>query len=226
MYTSAIIVAAGNSTRMGLQISKTLITLNEKPAIFYTLQAFELADHIDEIVLVCRTIDKDEMESIARDFSKVKCIVPGGDTRTMSVYNGVKAASECTTHFAIHDGARALVTTKEIDNVVEAAFEYNAATLGTKVTDTIKVVDDDVLIEKTIDRTKLYAVQTPQVFEKSLYLAAIHNAIENDLQVTDDCSLLESIDVKVKIIEGFTDNIKLTTQNDIVRAQIILESRK
>ena len=224
-FTTAVIVAAGKSTRMGLHISKTLITLNEKPAISYTLQAFQLSEYIDEIVLVCREEDRDEMESIASQFSKFKCTAIGGDTRLKSVFNGIKKASENATYFAIHDGARALITKSDIDKVVSAAFVSRAATLGTKVTDTIKIVNPDLSIKETPDRRKLYAVQTPQVFEKMIYKNAIEYAVANDIQVTDDCSLLELMGERVQIVEGFTDNIKLTTQNDIVRAQIILEGR-
>lgn len=224
-YTCAIVVAAGNSTRMGLSISKTLVTLNEKPAIFYSLQAMQLSDLIDEIVLVCRAQDRDKMEEIAKVFSKFKCVTIGGNSRLESVFNGIMCASDMTTHYCIHDGARALVTTYDIDKVMDAAFEYGAATLGTKVIDTIKVVNDDLSIQNTPDRTKLYAVQTPQVFEKEIYLQSINNGIKNSLQVTDDCSLLEQLGYKVMIVEGSTDNIKLTTQNDIIKAQIILEGR-
>lgn len=224
-YTSAIIVAAGKSTRMGLHISKTLITLNEKPAIYYTLQAFELSDMIDEIVLVCREEDRVEMNDIASQFSKFKCTAIGGETRLHSVYNGIKKASENTTYYAIHDGARALITTSDINKVVKAAFISRAATLGNKITDTVKIINPDLSIRETPDRNKLYTVQTPQVFEKKIYETAIEYAVANDIKVTDDCSLLELMGERVQIVEGFTDNIKLTTQNDIVRAQIILEGR-
>lgn len=222
-FTTAIIVAAGNSTRMGLSVNKTLISILDKPSIYYSLYEFNKSDLVDEIILVTRLEDKDEMQNIAKDFEKFKKVVIGGKTRTISVYNGVKNASGKTTHFAIHDGARALIKKEYIDKVINEAFICGAATLGTKVTDTIKSVDSDKNIETTIDRTKLFSVQTPQVFEKSLYLRAIKNAIDNDLCVTDDCSLIEQINEKVKIVEGYNDNIKLTTKEDLKRAKMILE---
>ena len=224
-FTCAVIVAAGKSTRMGLEISKTLINLNEKPAIFYSLQAFQLSEHIDEIVLVCREQDRAEMEEIAKQFPKFKCTAIGGETRMQSVYSGIRKASDEAKYYAIHDGARALITKSDIDKVVEAAYISGAATLGTQVVDTIKIVNTDLSIKNTPDRSKLYAVQTPQVFEKTTYIKAIEYAMSNDIRVTDDCSLLEIMGERVQIVEGFTDNIKLTNQNDIVRAQIILEGR-
>ncbi len=211
---------------MGLGISKQLIELSGKPTIAHTLEAFEQADCIDEIVIVCREIDMLSIKEIAKDFSKVKAVVNGGDTRDKSVKNGVGATSECAQFFAIHDGARPLIKKEDIKAVVERAYTTCAATLGTPVTDTIKVVDKDNIIDSTPQRATLRAVQTPQVFEKQLYLNAIENAVENNLCVTDDCSMVEALGEKVEIVTGSADNIKLTTKTDIVFAQAILDSRK
>ena len=225
-FTSAIIAASGNSTRMGLPISKQLIDLCGKPVIARTLTAFENCDVIDEIVVVCRECDMEEIKTIASEFSKVKTVVTGGDTRDKSVSNGVNACSENTQFFAVHDGARPLVTVSDIDKVVRTAFEKKACTLGTLVTDTIKVVDDDNVIITTPDRAALRAVQTPQVFERELYLKAIEYTVENKLSVTDDCSMVEAMGERVEIVIGSAENIKLTTVTDIQFAQAILKSRE
>ena len=224
-FTSAIIAASGNSTRMGLSYSKQLIDLNGKTVIEHTLTAFENCGLIDEIVVVCRDVDRDEIMAVASKFSKFKAVVKGGDTRDRSVMNGVKACSENAQFFAIHDGARPLVTTDEIEAVVTRAYETKAATLGTFVTDTIKVVNDKNEIQSTPKRDTLRAVQTPQVFEKELYLRAIENAVKNNLCVTDDCSMVEALCEKVEVVLGSAQNIKLTTVTDIVFAKAILDER-
>ncbi|MBQ7132996.1 MAG: 2-C-methyl-D-erythritol 4-phosphate cytidylyltransferase [Ruminococcus sp.] len=224
-FVSAIIAASGNSTRMGLSISKQLIDLCGKPTIYHTLSAFEKCEVIDEIVVVCREIDMDSIKAIADSFSKVRAVVTGGDTRADSVKNGVEACSKNSQFFAIHDGARPLVNSDDIKKVVECAYKVKVATLGTAVTDTIKVVNEDNTIVTTPDRATLKAVQTPQVFERELYLRAIENSTEKNLSVTDDCSMVEALGEKVEVVLGSSDNIKLTTQTDIVFAQAILKSR-
>lgn len=224
-FTSAIIAASGNSTRMGLSYSKQLIILNSKTVIEHTLSAFENCELIDEIVVVCRDEDMEEIKAIAKKFSKLKAVVKGSDTRDKSVKNGVQACSENAQFFAIHDGARPLVKAQDIKAVVMCAYETNAATLCTPVTDTIKVVGTSGAIESTPKRDTLRAVQTPQVFEKELYLRAIENTVKNNLSVTDDCSMVEALGEKVVTVTGSAENIKLTTVTDIVFAKAILDSR-
>lgn len=221
-FVSAIIVAAGNSTRMGMGRSKQFIELNGEPVIKHTLRAFENCEVIDSVVIVCREQDENEIKDIINSarFSKVKALVYGGDTRDVSVKNGVRACDERTTHFAIHDGARPLVCDEDIKAVVGEAVKCKAAALGTLVTDTIKVVDGDNVIVSTPDRSTLRAVQTPQVFEKNLYLKALSEG--SNKGITDDCQLVESIDEIVKIVIGSEKNIKLTTQNDILIAESFL----
>ena len=224
-FTSAIIAASGNSTRMGLPISKQLIKLNGEETIKHTLSAFENSDVIDAIVVVCRECDRDSIFEIAKDFKKFKAVTIGGETRADSVKNGVVMCSDEAQFFAIHDGARPLVKTDDIKNVVERAYVTKSATLGTAVTDTIKVVDSDNIIKNTPSRDTLRAVQTPQVFERQLYLRAIDNAVETGLSVTDDCSMVEALGEKVEIVLGSDENIKLTTQTDLILAQAILDKR-
>ena len=158
-------------------------------------------------------------------FTKVKALVEGGASRAESVRNGVKATSDEAKYYAIHDGARPLITVEEIERVVEAAFETGAATLGTSVTDTIKIVDGFNMIESTPLRSQLRAVQTPQVFEKDLYTFALENAGDNVINFTDDCSLIENMGGEVTVVKGSVENIKLTTPVDIIIAESILQSR-
>ena len=226
-FVSAIIVAAGGSTRMGTAGSKQFIPLLERPVIEYTLRAFQDCKLISEIVVVSRELDALQIKEIADNngFSKVKAVVNGGDSRAHSVKNGIAAASSGAEYYAIHDGARPLITVEEIERVCEAAFETGAATLGTPVTDTIKIVDGSDMIESTPLRSQLRAVQTPQVFESELYSFALDNA-EDDLEgFTDDCSLIEKMGGEVMVVEGNKENIKLTTPIDIIIAESILKSR-
>lgn len=225
-FTSAVIVAAGDSTRMGYKLSKQLIPINGHAAIEYTLQAFQNCDRIDEIVVVARSKDIENIAQIAFQFKKVSSVTAGGSTRMESVAKGVRAADKRVTHYAIHDGARILITPEDIEKVLYAAFECGAAAPGTPVTDTIKKVDDNGNILSTPDRSSLWAVQTPQVFEKELYRRAMKNAVENGLSVTDDCSMVEALGERVRIVRGEYTNIKLTTKTDISVAEALLAKRK
>lgn len=227
-FVSAVIVAAGGSVRMGIADSKQFIPLLSRPAIEYTLKAFQKSHLIKEIVIVCREQDNDRINKIIElnGFNKVSKLVKGGDSRADSVRNGIGACSENAKYYAIHDGARPLITVEEIERVVEAAFDTGAATLGTSVKDTIKVVDGFNNIESTPIRSQLRAVQTPQVFERDLYRFALENAGDNIINFTDDCSLIENMGGEVLVVKGNEENIKLTTPIDIVIAESILKSRQ
>lgn len=226
-YVSAVIVAAGGSVRMGIADSKQFIPLLDKPAIEYTLKAFQKCYLIKEIVIVCREQDVDRINELVNQngFTKVSKVVLGGSSRSASVRNGIKSANEKAKYFAIHDGARPLITVDEIERVVEAAFETGAATLGTSVTDTIKIVYGFNKIESTPLRSQLRAVQTPQVFERDLYMFALENAGENSLEFTDDCALIENMGGEVLVVKGSEENIKLTTPVDVILAESILKNR-
>ena len=226
-FVSAIIVAAGGSVRMGIADSKQFIPLLSHPAIEYTLRAFQNCGYIKEIIVVCRNQDKERIKAIAdeNNFSKVTKLVEGGSSRAESVRNGIKAANENSKYYAIHDGARPLVTVEEIERVVESAFETGAATLGTSVTDTIKVVDRYNNIASTPLRSQLRAVQTPQVFDKDLYTFALENAGDDVVNFTDDCSLIENMGGEVEVVKGSKENIKLTTPIDVIIAESILKNR-
>lgn len=225
-FTSAVIVAAGNSTRMGYKLSKQLIPLNGRAAIEYTVKAFQNCPLIDEIIIVARSSDIDDIAHIAFDFRKVSAVTSGGSERIDSVRKGIRACDKRATHYAVHDGARVLITSEQIEKAVKAAYEFGAAALGTPVTDTVKVADSEGLILSTPDRSSMWAVQTPQVFEKSLYKRAMDNAVSNSLAVTDDCSMVEAIGEPVRIIMGDYSNIKLTTPVDITIAEALLSKRK
>ncbi|MBQ2944197.1 MAG: 2-C-methyl-D-erythritol 4-phosphate cytidylyltransferase [Ruminococcus sp.] len=224
-HVTAVVVAAGNSTRMKSEISKQFIRILSKPVIAHTLLAFEKAQSISEVVVVCRESDRAQIEEIVKKENavKVRAYAVGGATRSDSVTAGIKAASEQTTHFAIHDGARPLILPEDIDRVVEAGINNKASALAVPVTDTIKIVDEDGFIIATPLRSTLRAAQTPQVFEKELYLTALQKNVGADF--TDDCALVETVGAKVQIVIGDYTNIKVTTPQDVPLAEGILRRR-
>lgn len=217
---SAIIVAAGSGTRMKIPTRKQFVEINDMPVIAHTLTAFENTDIIDEIIIVTKEEDILIMWDIAREFkiSKVTEIVKGGATRTESVRNGLNASKGEVV--AIHDGVRPCIKSEYIEKTVKKAMETGAAALGYPVTDTLKNVHDNGIIKDTVSRENLWAIQTPQVFEKELLVKAYDQG--NTENATDDCMLLESIGVQVYMVEGDRSNIKVTVQNDIELVSAIL----
>ena len=224
-FVSAIIVAAGNSTRMGTGTSKQFIKLGSKEVIAHTLTAFEHSELTSEIIIVAREQDREQIGEIAARYgiSKLSCIVLGGDTRQQSVLSGIEATHPNCKYFAIHDGARPLVSSDVITDTIKLAFEHGAATTAVKVKDTIKKANDDMSIAQTVDRSTLWAVHTPQVFERTLYLNAAKRAKMNGMDFTDDCQLFEYCGIKVMLCEGSEKNIKITTPEDVTLAQSILK---
>lgn len=227
MRVSAIIVAAGSSTRMGKTISKQLIKLNGTEVIVHTLKAFQHSESIDEIIVVCREQDMDIIKILAEQNSitKVTGFTCGGATRQESVKNGVALVNSSTEYIAIHDGARPLISPKDIDNVVNNATIYNSSALGVFVKDTIKVVDKNSFITSTPDRSSLVAIYTPQVFKFNLYKQAMNQAEKEGKDYTDDCQLVEALGEKVYVTCGSATNIKLTTPEDIIIAESFLKNR-
>ena len=218
-FVSAVIVSAGNSTRMG-GINKQFLEINDIPVIAHTINAFDKLDVINEIVVVTRECDIAVVKSLIEKYNlkKVSSVVPGGETRQLSVYNGVINTSDSADFVAIHDGARPLVSDKVIVNTLNNAFEFDAAATGVKVKDTVKVVDDNDNIVDTPDRTYMRFIQTPQIFKKSLYIDAV-NSVENSKNFTDDCMLIEAYGKKVKFVDGDYENIKITTPEDVELAE-------
>lgn len=220
--TAAVIVAAGNSTRMG--VPKQLIPIRGIPVIGRTLLAFEASELVDEIVLVTREEDLLHFYDICKTYqiTKVTKILKGGSTRQQSVREGVMACRDTTEFFAIHDGARPMISPPMIEAVIEAAYQCGAAAAGVKVKDTIKQTDEKGFITATPDRSFLWNVQTPQVFERKLYLQSLNAAFTADLDLTDDCQLVERMQHRVQLVESSYANIKITTPEDVAFAEAML----
>ena len=217
----AVIVAAGSASRMG-GIDKVMAQLGGEPMIARTARQFQNCDAISEIVIVTREDLILPISGLCKDMDKVKAVVAGGSSRQESVSLGLNALSDKVRLAAIHDGARPLVTWQVIDRVVRAANTYGAAAPAVPVKDTIKVVEGRA-VKSTPDRSTLFAVQTPQVFDFDLLRGALAKAKTENAQVTDDCSAVERMGMSVKIVEGDERNLKVTTPMDLKIAELLLE---
>lgn len=222
-FVSAIIVAAGNSTRMG-GVNKQFLLIDGVPVLIRSLIAFSECPLINEIIVSAREQDIPEMYSMIKEFeiTKVKDIVKGGETRQKSVFNAIECISRDSRYLAIHDGARPLVTNEIIEETLFSAFNFEAAATATRVKDTIKVTNENNVIIETPDRSALWAVQTPQVFNKKLYIEAVKN-VDGSESYTDDCKLIEEFGCDVHIVEGSYKNIKITTPEDILIAEAFVK---
>lgn len=223
-YTGAVIVAAGNASRMG-GIDKVMAPLQGEPMIVRTVRAFQDCDAIREIVIVTRPDLIVAIRDLCHSFSKVQFVTAGGSSRQESVERGLSGLSEKVELAAIHDGARPLITWQTIDRAVRAANSYGAAAPAIPVKDTIKVVTGGI-IKETPERRLLQAVQTPQVFDIDLLKGALKKAREDGVELTDDCSAVERLGMSVKIVEGDERNIKVTTPLDLKIAELFLEDTK
>jgi len=220
---SAIIVAAGESRRMN-GIDKVLAPLAGRPVLSYVLSAFDSCGLIDHIVLV---VNEKSLKACRQLIAEEKLSTPievcvGGKRRQDSVAAGLKQIKDCE-WVVIHDGARPLVTKNLIEEGLKAAQETGAAVAAVPVTDTIKIAGDDRIVHQTPPRQNLWAVQTPQVFRFDIITRAYRQAKG---EVTDDASLVEQAGFKVKLYMGSYDNIKITTTNDLLIAEVLLKHGK
>jgi len=228
MQLSVIIPAAGLGRRMG-DIKKPYLDLAGKPILAHTLMVFQRCPLVDKIVVVAAPGDEQACVQnviIPYGIDKANQVVAGGETRQESVFNGLQKVSADTDMVMVHDCARPFVTADMIQNTLDAASECGAATVAVPVKDTIKAADDDSFVVSTLDRQRLWSIQTPQTFRYDLLLRAHLQAREKNIQATDDASLIEELgDHRVKLVMGDYQNIKITTPGDLTIASVILESR-
>lgn len=224
----AIIVAAGKSKRMRKDINKIFLPLLNKPMIYHALKAFQDCNLIDEIVVMTQKNDIEKIKEIKNqyNFNKIKNIVVGGKGRQDSVYNGLMSIREAKNDdiMVVHNGSNPLVKENEIINCINAAKQYNGAVVGFQLKDTIKKINNN-FVEKTIPRQNIYQIQTPQAIKYGLFVRAFKNAKKKRLKVTDDASLVEALGKKVKVVPCSSENIKITTQDDLRIAEGILLKR-
>lgn len=228
MRLSVILPAAGSSSRMKSCVSKQLLKINGVEVLAHTALAFEKSDMVFEIIIVCRQEEKASFRQLVEKYgiTKFKCFAEGGNSRQQSVFNAVAKVSDECDYIAIHDGARPLVSCEIIENTVRDAEKYGASAPGVPVKDTIKIIDKDGFVEMTPDRSYLMAIQTPQIFCKDKYIAAMNRAKADGKEYTDDCALFENFGERVYISAGSYDNIKITTEEDILIAEKLMGERK
>lgn len=223
-YCGAVIVAAGSASRMG-GIDKVMASLGGEPMILRTVRAFEDCEAVKEIVIVTREDLMGPIAELCSGFTKIRSVVQGGSSRQESVKLGLLAFSKEVRLAAVHDGARPLVSGELIDKVIRAAHSYGAAAPAIPVKDTIKVFEGG-FIAATPDRSTLRAVQTPQVMDRDLLLGALEKAEQEGTALTDDCSAVEHIGMRVRLVEGEERNLKVTTPLDLKIAELLLEEKK
>ena len=226
-FVTVVIAAAGASRRMGGE-NKQLILLDGIPVLGRTLLAFQQSPYIREIILAAAEEHMAEYAALGRklNIDKLTRVIRGGASRLESVYRAACEASPDCEYLAVHDGARPLVSQQVIENVCKAAFLYSAAGAGIPVTDTIKRIDREGRALATVDRESLRAMQTPQMAEKPLLLAALQSALEAGAETTDELAALERMGMRPVIVPGDRENIKLTTPTDVLVANAILAGRE
>lgn len=226
MTAAVVIVAAGKGERFG-NSGKVLATLLGKPVLEYAIDAFQQSESISEIVLVAGEHTEPAMQHLASagNWTKITHVVRGGASRQESTANGVNAVSMDADVILIHDGARPLIQSQQIEACVKSAREHGGAIVATPVTDTIKRVRDEQ-IESTIDRSDLWAAQTPQGFRAEVLRRMMRDAALSSKLVTDEASLAELSGQSVRIVPGDASNLKITHPIDIIVAEALLRARK
>lgn len=227
--TAAIILAAGKSERMQEDgLSKQLLTIESVPVVVYAALAFEKSEHIHEIIIVSAEKEIPLYREFKKKYAltKLKFVTAGGACRAESAIRGFRKVSPDCQFVAIHDAARCLIQTEDIDRVLLEAYRFGAAIAAVKATDTVKQSDENGFVVKTIDRNTLWHAQTPQVFKKSVYETAIAAAGAVDSSITDDSMLIEKAGFRVKLVECLSDNMKITTQADFIKVRDKIERRK
>ena len=217
-----LIPAAGSGSRMKAGKNKLLIELEDESLIYWTLKSVFSSSLISWVGIIGQPNDKKELLNSLKDFSSKVQWINGGETRQESVFNGLNSLPSNAEKVLIHDGARCLIEPSLINKCVLELEGNNAVILATKVTDTIKIVDNKGYIQETPNRKNLWAAQTPQGFLVNSLRKAHSMAIEKNWTVTDDASLFEMLSWRVKIIEGNTSNIKITSPLDLKIAKLFL----
>ena len=222
---SAIIVAAGSSRRMGFD--KLFAEIVGKPVIAHSLNAFARTESVNEIIVVAQEDRHRDIEQIVRDenLNNVRAIVRGGEHRHVSVRAGLETVSGDAEYIAVHDAARPLVTPQQIEHVFEKCRYFGAASLAEPIRDTVKRADVDLRVAQSVDRHELYAMQTPQIFERKILEQAYQVVSEKMLLVTDEVSAVELIGRKAALVVHDEFNFKITYPRDLSLAGFILRQR-
>ena len=223
---SAIIVAGGTSQRMGFD--KLFAVIAGEPVIAHSIRAFERATAVSEILVVAREQRHDEIRKISSrgGFEKIRAIVPGGERRQDSVRAGLDRIDREAKYVAVHDAARPLITSEQIERAFEQCRVHGSAALAQPVNDTFKRAGADLLVVSSVDRDQLYAMQTPQIFERKLIVDAYRGVYAENASVTDEVSAVERLGHKIALVLNNDFNFKITYPRDLSVAGFILRERE
>lgn len=225
---TALIPAAGMGKRMGKTVAKQFLALGDKPMLAHTLLTFQRSTDVDEIIPI---LSQEDMENCLRDIiegyhiTKVKTLVVGGKERQDSVSNGLQKLEKDASVVLIHDGVRPFVTAEMIKDAVDHAKKGECVAVGVPIKDTIKEVNDKGFVRHTLERSRLWAIQTPQAFPVKTIKRAYEEAMNRRIYGTDDAMLVEKTGIAVRVIMGNYENIKITTPEDLLVAEEILKRR-
>ena len=227
-YCTAIVLAAGSGKRMGTKVHKQYLLMGGRPVLYYSLHTFQESVLIDEVILVCGSGEEEycRREIVEKyGLTKVAKIIPGGAERFNSVWNGLKETKDGYVY--IHDGARPFVDEEMIERAYECVSEYHACVAGMPSKDTIKIADSDNMVTETPDRSNVWIVQTPQVFDTGLIKKAYAALMEQEeISVTDDAMAADQISgTSVRLFYGSYENIKITTPEDLDIADVFLKRK-
>ena len=225
MFVSVVIPAAGFGERMGATIGKQFLLLNGKPIIVHTLERFQACNEVDEIIVATQKSSCSVIEEMRQQYklTKVKAPVEGGQRRQDSIANALKTVDERTDIISVHDAVRPFVHLKEITQSIETAKYYGASIVAVRAKDTMKQAATDGRVEKTLNRSSLWSVQTPQTFQKKILFEAYAFAAKNNITATDDSFLAEQIGISPIIVEGSYENLKITTPDDLLLAELLVK---
>jgi 2-C-methyl-D-erythritol 4-phosphate cytidylyltransferase len=225
---TALIPAAGMGKRMGRAVAKQFLPLGDKPMLAHTLLAFQRSSVVDEIIPI---LSEEDMETCLAaiiehyHITKVKTLVVGGKERQDSVYNGLQKIGKDTAIVLVHDGVRPFVTHEMIQETAELAKKGECVAVGVPLKDTVKEVGADGIVRATLDRSRLWAIQTPQAFPLKTLRRVYDESYAHKMYGTDDATLVERAGIKVRVIMGSYENIKITTSEDLLLAEEILKRR-
>ncbi len=220
-----VIAAAGTGSRMGSNINKQYMLLKGKPVLYHAVSTFNQMDLVEEIIVVAHPEEVDYCQKNIIDkynLTKVTKVIPGGSQRQESVWQGLQNLSKDTHLVAVHDGARPLIYPELILKIYHAANKYGAAIPGVLAKDTLKTIDENGFVRETLDRSRIIAVQTPQIFNYSRLVKAYQAAYQDNFIGTDDASLYEKYIDQVKFVMGDYHNLKITTPEDLVVAEQLI----
>lgn len=223
MGCGVIIAAAGQGKRMSLEVNKIFVELNNKPIIIYSLEKFIEEKWVDEIVIVANPQEIAVVKQLLKKYNMdIHIVVSGGTERQMSIRNGLAHIN--SKYVMIHDAARPFISSEKLNNLYKEVQNSNAAVLGVPAKDTIKQIDKYNKIKCTLERESLWLIQTPQAFGRSILKEAFEKAEKENFLGTDDSSLVERLGIEVQVIMGDYQNIKITTPEDLILAQAIIDN--